>query len=285
MLLRSQEIAFDIGGAQLAAKRWSNGPRRVIALHGWLDNAASFDRLAPLLEADIVALDLAGHGHSYHRTLQASYNIWDDLPDILRVANALEWPHFHLLGHSRGAIISGLLTAATPQRVASVVMLDGLIPETRPAPEFFDQLAMHLKQHLAPPGRIAHYASFGEALQARCLVSGMDADGARPIVVRGLAHDAQGWWWRSDRRLRLASAMRLSDEHVDVMIRQVVATPHLLLMAERAIKGSEQRREQIRDVTGLHWQMAAGGHHFHLENDVATTAEKINAFWKEVPGG
>jgi hypothetical protein len=37
----------------------------VIALHGWLDNANSFARLAPQLKGlRIVALDLAGHGYS-----------------------------------------------------------------------------------------------------------------------------------------------------------------------------------------------------------------------------
>jgi hypothetical protein len=37
----------------------------VIALHGWLDNANSFARLAPKLKGlRIVALDMAGHGHS-----------------------------------------------------------------------------------------------------------------------------------------------------------------------------------------------------------------------------
>ena len=37
----------------------------VIALHGWLDNAASFNALAPLLkDVYVIALDLPGHGHS-----------------------------------------------------------------------------------------------------------------------------------------------------------------------------------------------------------------------------
>lgn len=48
---------------------------KIICLHGWLDNAASFNRLAPLLLAahnsptEIVALDFPGHGLSSHKSV------------------------------------------------------------------------------------------------------------------------------------------------------------------------------------------------------------------------
>lgn len=279
--MQAEEIALDIAGVTLAAKRWRNGSRRVIALHGWLDNAATFDVLAPLLEADIVALDLAGHGRSYHRTAQAAYNIWDDLPDILRAADALGWEQFHLLGHSRGAIISALLTATLPDRVLSAVLLDGVRPDTRPTTEFFDQLAQHLREHLAPPGRMTHYASIDDAVRARCRVSDMSPESARPIVARGLQRTEAGWRWRSDRRLRLPSAMRLSRQHVETMLRRLIAKPHLLLLADRGAPEAQARRERVKKTPGLRWEVFSGGHHFHLENDGAAMAKKINAFWSE----
>jgi pimeloyl-ACP methyl ester carboxylesterase len=65
----AEETSFEIGGLRLAAR--VHGPadgRPVLAAHGWLDNAASFDHLAPLLPGlRLVALDLAGHGRSGHR--------------------------------------------------------------------------------------------------------------------------------------------------------------------------------------------------------------------------
>lgn len=49
----------------------------MIALHGWLDNAASFSLLAPLLANQrILALDLDGHGYSGHRPAGAQYLLW-----------------------------------------------------------------------------------------------------------------------------------------------------------------------------------------------------------------
>ena len=64
-----EEVRLSLPHIELAAHLY--GPEEglpVLALHGWLDNAASFARLAPKLEGlRIVALDFAGHGHSEHR--------------------------------------------------------------------------------------------------------------------------------------------------------------------------------------------------------------------------
>ena len=61
---RGSEIQLDTRQGRLAALGWRQaGLPRVLALHGWLDNAASFAPLAPLLHGlDLVALDLPGHG-------------------------------------------------------------------------------------------------------------------------------------------------------------------------------------------------------------------------------
>ena len=276
-----EALTLDVGGVALAAKRWRNGTRRVLALHGWLDNAGSFDYLAPLLDADIVALDLPGHGHSYHRTLQGTYNIWDDLPDILRAADALGWQTFNVLGHSRGAIIAALLTATLPERIESIVMLDGVRPLTRPGEEFFEQLALHLHEHLQPANNATIYPTFEHALRARCIATGLSVSAARPIVERGLQQTAQGWIWRSDRRLLLASAMRLSEQHIAVMLQKIVQKRHLLLLAEAGEGAMAERRRQLAQDHTLRWESFHGGHHFQLEAQVAALAKRINSFWGE----
>src|SRR5690606_29062519 len=99
--------------------------------------------------ADVVALDLAGHGHSYHRTLQAAYNIWEDLPDILRAADQLGWQKFNLLGHSRGAIISALLIATLPERVISAALVGGYGPGRVAVGGTFRHLAPSVREDLA----------------------------------------------------------------------------------------------------------------------------------------
>jgi len=90
----------------------------VLATHGWLDNASTFDLLAPRLEGcEVVALDLAGHGLSGSRSPDAAYNIWEDVGDLLAVCEQLGWARCNLLGHSRGAAIAMLFAGAFPEHV------------------------------------------------------------------------------------------------------------------------------------------------------------------------
>ena len=60
------DIAIEIGLGRIAGLRFGRqGAIPVLALHGWLDNAASFVPLARHLAGlDLVAVDLPGHGRS-----------------------------------------------------------------------------------------------------------------------------------------------------------------------------------------------------------------------------
>lgn len=285
----AEEIELDVGGVTLAAKRWrpevangdTNNATPVIALHGWLDNAASFDRLAPLLEtADVVALDLAGHGHSYHRTLQSAYNIWEDLPDILRAADQLGWQQFHLVGHSRGAIIAAILTATVPERVLSTTLLDGFRPEPVPVEDTFKQLAKFLHDHVAaeekPPTR---YDSFERALHVRTRVSGMREDSAALIVERGLKRDGNEWLWRADPRLHMASAIKLNAEQVRLMEALVSQRPCKLWVAEGGLARWLRKQGSLEEIA-FPWRVLDGSHHFHMEEQAEILAREINEFWR-----
>ena len=275
------ERKFVVNGYQLAAKEWHAGaPLKVIACHGWLDNAASFDYLAPLLEqCHIIALDMPGHGLSDHKSPQASYNIWDDLLDILAVADSMGWEQFNLLGHSRGAIMSLLLTVAMPKRITSLLMLDAALPQPVKVEDTAAQLGRYLReQRRAAAKKLPSYNSIDEAVAARAKAAMMTEHTARPIVERGLRYIDGEYHWTTDPRLTTASVFKMTADH-NQAIMDALNTPCLLLMAAQGLGQSEDFVNLAASFTGLKTLSLEGGHHFHMEEHAAKIAGLAEAFF------
>ena len=148
----------------------------MLALHGWLDNAASFDALAPLLpELRLVALDLTGHGLSEHRPQGVHYHLADFLPDVLAAADALGWRRFALLGHSLGGGLASFMAAVSPERISRVAMIEGLGPPTSNPAEGPANLRKAIDQMDAlPDKRPPLYRDREAAIQARCDAGGLE---------------------------------------------------------------------------------------------------------------
>lgn len=273
-----------VNGYQLAAKEWNTGAEiKVIASHGWLDNAASFDILAPLLKhCHIMALDMPGHGLSDHKSPQASYNIWDDLLDILAIADELGWDTFNLLGHSRGAMISMLLAASMPQRINALLMLDAVLP----LPVNVTDTAQQLNQFLVERRQALHkklpgYSSIDEAVQARCKVVNMNPAIARLIVERGLEAKGARYFWTTDTRLTTTSAFKMTAEH-NKAIFEAVTIPSLLLLAESGLGARKDFINFAERYATLNYQALPGSHHFHMEEQAADIAAITEQFFLEV---
>src|SRR6185503_3165804 len=111
----------------------------------------------------IVAVDLSGHGKSQHRSADASYHFIDWVPEVLRLADALGWAEFTIVGHSMGAAI-GMLTAATaPERLVALAMIEGLTPLPGDATAAPERLASYIAAS-ARKRALPVYATVEEAL-------------------------------------------------------------------------------------------------------------------------
>src|SRR5690606_7081798 len=129
-----------------------------------------------------VALDLPGHGLSSWKNEQASYNIWDDLLDILLVAEQLNWSEFTLLGHSRGSIHAFLLASMMPEKIKACWLIDGILPDPFKAEQAPAQLKKNLLQQLSPNKKaFPHFKNFADGLAAKMKVNQLTADEALPI--------------------------------------------------------------------------------------------------------
>lgn len=265
-----EEVTIKIPGAKLAGRAW--GPRTgplVLALHGWLDNAATFDGIAPHLEGvRLVALDLPGHGHSTHHPVGVLYPFMDYVADVFWALEAMQWTKFALLGHSLGAGVAAIFAGTFPDRVVRLGLLEGLGPLTE-APDLAPvRLANALNEQRRKAGRPApRYASRDDVLaRLTAAASRLSSDSAATLLGRGLDEDDAGTvGWRSDRRLRFASRVRLTEPQVLAFLRNI-ACPTLLVEANEGFNFDpvlgKARAEAIKNLEVV---QVLGRHHVHLD--------------------
>jgi len=275
----TRERQFDIDGLCIHAREWGESGVPVIALHGWLDNAASFDALAEYLGGyHVLALDLPGHGLSDNKPAHATYQIWDDLLVILAVADAMDWDTFVLLGHSRGAIMSMLLSAACPERINALVCLDGLVPGPLPVEETHLQLGKFLKDYRRLGERRARvFKSLDEVVAARLQAMPMGEAAARKIAERAAIQTEGGYIWNSDPRLKAASAFKLGEDHLRVLLSSL-SIPVLLILAEEGFARYTELLDLADCVRGASVKRLPGSHHFHMEEAAEEIAVLIRRF-------
>ena len=273
-----QERQFLVDGMVICAKQWGSSGVPAIALHGWLDNAASFDALAQALpELQVLALDLPGHGLSDHKPASGSYAIWDDLRFVLAVAEQMAWPKFALVGHSRGAIMASLLAGAMPDRVSHLICVDGLVPWPEDPERFPAQLSRYLTDFAQPSGGDKGHQSLLEAIAARQRATPMSAQAARLIVERGSYSDDRGRvFWRSDRRLKLASPVKLSLAQLQANMTAIRA-PRLLIIADNGFgRWLPNLPVDLLAQFGIHH--IEGEHHCHMDDQAVQIAGSIKEF-------
>lgn len=283
--MHGEELSFEVDGLTVAGLGW--GPRDgrpVLAFHGWLDNAASFSVLGPMLEGcRVVALDMPGHGLSDARSRDASYNLWDDLPQIEGVLDALGWDRAVFLGHSRGAMQALLASVALPERAGALVALDGLVPRPTEPEKIGAQMARYLKDRRRYGERADRIFDSEEAFVERRRAFDLPDAYARILAPRALEAVDGGYRLRGDPRLMGASAVKFDTAQIEGILR-AVSVPALCLWAEKGLRARDGWQQDVTDppeamITGASSETLPGDHHFHMDPDhAASIAARVTAF-------
>jgi pimeloyl-ACP methyl ester carboxylesterase len=280
----AEDIGIEIPLGRIAALRWGRpGAPRVLALHGWLDNAASFVPLAAhLRDIDLVAIDLPGHGRSAHLPPGADYSFALAMHNVLDVADALGWERFALLGHSMGAGIASLIAAACPQRIERLVAIEalGALPET------VDNTVTRMRDAVAATRalsgkRLRTFADLAPAIRARVngTVVRVSEDAARLLVERGVREVEGGWAWSSDPRLTLPTMVRMTEEQVRSLIAGIDCPTRVIYADPPQPYLPEPRRSQHAALLPRGEMIVlAGSHHLHMEQPQAV-AEAVGDFF------
>lgn len=278
--LTPENHRWTLDGLTYAGLAW--GPedgRPVLATHGWMDHADSFRELAPRLAGcRVVALDLSGQGHSAHRSPDATYNLWDDLPQMAALLDALGWDKCTLMGHSRGANINSLFAAAQPNRVSAVIALDALVPDPVADTAVVKTLRAFIEDTRQQVTRPRRSFTSKEDYVTRRSERRNSRQTAEALVDRAVAETPDGFQTRADVRLFASSAMKLTKPQVEAVLR-ALTMPVLNLWAEKGLPAHTDWPAEARHLAeSLASNYEAldlpGDHHFHLDPDGAALIAK-----------
>ncbi|MAW23198.1 MAG: alpha/beta fold hydrolase [Cellvibrionales bacterium TMED47] len=272
-----KERLFKANGIQLAAKEWGDpSGMPVIALHGWLDNANSFDQMLPYLtDMHVIAIDMAGHSQSGDRSEDSGYDIWQDIGDVLAVSEQMNWDRFALLGHSRGAIVSALVAGTFPKLVSHCILIDSYFPIPNKPANAAGQLAKAITdrkrfQTIKPSA----FNSFDDAVKAR--VNGfvpLQKQAATILAERGVVEVDGKFSWRNDQRLKSSSMLTFTKEQCESFF-TAIKCPIMLIQAESGLLQGPIQPQLKEWVPHIEVLSMAGSHHLHLEDQAQQVAEK-----------
>jgi pimeloyl-ACP methyl ester carboxylesterase len=279
-LLVSINQELDLGYIKIAGKFW--GPENgepTIALHGYLDNANSFDMIAPHLHGlRVFAMDFAGHGWSAHRRDGEQYSGLNDIRDVLAVAAFLGWESFNLIGHSMGAEIGSQLAGLFPERVNKLFCIDGYCG-TNSSKEILGQLQSGIASSFKKSSTLKVFPTF-EAMRARlCEATGQNSDSADCLILRGHKVVEGGYTWITDPRIRGSGPFELSVDQLEQLIESTSAET-LFIVADMENEWLKRSIEVVvsKERNGLKLVHLPGHHHLHMQEQSGEVAELINNF-------
>jgi pimeloyl-ACP methyl ester carboxylesterase len=186
---RPKLLDLPVAGGDLRVRAWGTGEVVALAVHGLTLNHAEFHPLAEQLAScgRLLAPDLRGRGDS--TDLGPPYGLSAHTDDIAAVLAQLKAPPVVLIGHSWGAVVALVAAYRYPERVRSVVLVDGGLPAPPRSPAS-DQANAQARERVLRRLR-ATFAS-----EEAYLASWRENPGLRHhwngAIARAFAHDLTG---------------------------------------------------------------------------------------------
>lgn len=239
-------VRFPGVGVSLAADVWApaNPTGTVLLLHGGGQTRHSWKTAGAELAAAgrrVVSLDLRGHGDSDWADA-TRYRLDDHRDDLIAVIEQVGGP-VSLVGASLGGIVALVTTAARPELVDRLVLVDIV---TRTEPEGVERILAFLNGHAGG------FATLAEAADA---VAGYLPHRPRPSSPEGLRknlrqHADGRWYWHWDPAM-FASQPHLDDpaylDRLDAAARSI-EQPTLLVQGLRSDLISDEGVEHFRGL-------------------------------------
>ena len=276
---------IKISGLTINARVW--GPedgKRILATHGWLDNAASFDFLAALMpDFRIVSIDFPGHGFSDHLPESGHYEHLSRAIQMLEVVDSLGWEKFSLLGHSLGGIVSMVVAGLFPERVEKLGLIDVIPLLSTEDSVVIDVLRDYYLKSSRKINTHSLYQDLDQAAEVRLKINKrfpMELKSARKLAEGGMEKVEGGYSWTFDQRL-LRPFFPTFTRNIFNLMRSRVEMPTCLVLGEQGIVlnygSADLAREFLKNIE-IH--ELPGTHHLHLDTP-EPVAKIFNEFFAD----
>jgi pimeloyl-ACP methyl ester carboxylesterase len=257
----------------------------VLALHGWLDNAVSFQPIAQYLtDYYILAIDITGHGLSSHRSHGAHYHLIDFTYDLHELVESQDWLSFILTGHSMGGLLP-LSTSCFPEHVSKLISIESFGPMTKDTQSSPTQLRDAILSRLkAQKSEAKHPSSIERTVEARAKVGDIKLESARLLIIRNIRVENEQLFFTTDRRLRTFSSLRMTDAQAEVFVSNIQC-PTLVITASQGYESMRTTLQKRLDwVQDLNVAQCEGHHQLHMDNP-RPVAKKIIEFLSDFKMG
>jgi len=274
-------FSIEVNGKTIAGLRYGNKSKPILlAVHGWLDNAASFIPLVEELKRNLddgslpyqfIAIDLPGHGYSDHKV--GHYNFIEWVEDLYQIIKTQHWGPVSIVGHSMGAMISSIFAATFPELVNRLILIEGLGAISAEAEQTVSQLrkGIESRYNYNQSGSCnTNTLTLEKVVKARCFVSDLTEQNAVFICRRNLIIREKDIIWRSDPKLKARSLVRLSELQI-LNVLSSISTRCLIIVGDKGYPLiTEKLKLSIFNKEHFDILTLAGGHHVHMDNSVET---------------
>lgn len=290
------DVRIDLRYGQIAGKWWgSRNMRPILLVHGYSDNAGTFDTLIPLLpkEFSYLAIDFPGHGMSSHLPKGCYYHSIDLVGIIEEIRTYFKWQRISIIGHSMGSFVSFFYATLYSEFVDLVVALDTLKmqsfrPKTVERIFYFQtKRSIEADKHITDKPPDYTYDEMERRVHEGTQRS-VDCDKAKYLVDRGSkpsTTDPEKFNFTRDIRVKYMHPFYM-DHKIGLEYLKNIRAPYLFIRSDDQIFHDSERntREGVElfKKCNKHFEFlkVKGTHHVHL-NQPELMADTICKFLKK----
>lgn len=291
-----EEVQIKVPWGYIAGK-WF-GPKNVrpiLCMHGWQDNAGTFDTLLPLLPNHIgyLSIDLPGHGKSSHFPPGMTYSTMDYMNAIEIIRYELKWDRVSLLTHSFSSQLAFSYTSILPDACDMVVGIDSLKPLMKSPEQLMIENATRLNKMMVEYERLNNSTEppsytweehINRQFDGQVVKNSFSKELAAHLVNRNIqpsTNNPDKYIFQRDNRIKYLNFGVVFPEMIVQMARRIIA-PYLFIKATDSpyfeeAKYYHEALEVLKEKPSFTLVNVKATHHLHL-TDPTKISQLISDF-------